>query len=258
LIEHILVNLVLNARDAMPNGGSIIISTAILHLDEAQVLGSDDARVGEFVRLAVRDTGCGLEPELRSRLFEPFGSSGSKGMGLGLAGVYGAVRQLSGWIEYTTEVGAGTEMRVFLPAAPAAEVLAQIQAKPAAPVVKGTILLIEPEEKVRRLARCILNWNDYKVIEAEDSATALLLWDGQASNIDLLLTDINLSGDISGRELANRFQEVKPGLKVIYTCNASLEKDKQLPPTLQHQGFISKPYTPDKLMLAVESHIGRG
>lgn len=257
LTEHILVNLVLNARDAMPNGGCIIISTAILHLDEAQVQGNDDARAGEFVRLGVRDTGCGLAPELRSRLFEPFAIAGGKGMGLGLAGVYGAVRQLSGWIEYTTEVGVGTEMRVFLPAAPAAEVLAQIQAKPAAPVVKGTILLIEPEEKVRRLARCILNWNDYKVIEAEDSATALLLWDGQASKIDLLLTDIHLSGDISGRELANRFQELKPGLKVIYTCNASLGKDKQLPPALERQRFISKPYTPDKLMLAVESYIGR-
>lgn len=258
LVEYILINLVLNARDAMPNGGTVSISTATLRLDEAQAQVNFEARAGGFVRLAVKDTGCGLTPEVEARLFEPFGSVGGKGMGLGLAGVHGAVRQLSGWIEYSTELGAGTEFRVFLPSAPAADVLARMQVKPAAPLVKGTVLLVEPEDKVRALARCVLNWNDYKVVEAEDSATALLLWDGQGSSVDLLLTDINLPDGASGRELARRLQQTKPGLKVIYTCNATTAKDKNLPATLERLGFMPKPYTPDKLIHAVQSCLRNG
>jgi len=253
LVEYVLINLILNARDAMPNGGSIAISTATLRLEESQVRGSVEARAGEFVRLTVSDTGCGLTPEVQTRLFEPFVTTGGKGMGLGLAGVCGAVRQLSGWIEYSTDLGVGTEFRVYLPSAPAAEVLARTQVKAAAPVAKGTILLVEPDEKVRALARCVLNWNDYKVIEAEDSATALLLWDGQASCVDLLLTDINLPDNMSGHELASRLQGAKPGLKVIFTRSASPEKDNQLPTSLDRMGFMLKPYAPDKLIHAVQS-----
>ncbi len=256
LVEYILVNLVLNAREAMPNGGTIRISTATLRLDETQVQGNVDARAGEFVRLSVSDAGCGITPEIQARLFEPFCNRATgKGLGLGLAGVYGAVRQLSGWIDYTTDIGAGTEFRVFLPPAPTAEVLTRIQAKVSAPAMKGTVLLVEPDDRVRALARCVLNWNDYKVVEADDSATALVLWDGQASKVDLLLTEINLTGDTSGRELANRLKESKPDLKVIYTCAADSDKDKQLPATLERLGFIPKPYTPDKLIRAVQSSL---
>lgn len=255
LVEYILVNLVLNAREAMPDGGTITISTATLRFNETQVQSNVEARAGEFVRLAVSDTGCGMTPEVQARLFEPFGIAKNigKGMGLGLAGVYGAVRQLSGWIEYTTEAGVGTEFRVFLPSAPATEVLARIQAQAAAPVIRGTILLVEPEERVRVLARCVLNWNEYKVVEADDSATALVLWDGQASNIDLLLTDINLSGDMSGRDLASRLQEAKPGLKVIYTCASSPDTEGQNLGAPESFRFISKPYTADKLIQAVQN-----
>jgi CheY-like chemotaxis protein len=223
------------------------------------VQGNVEARAGEFVRLAVSDTGCGMTPTVQARLFEPFGTKDmGKGMGLGLAGVYGAVRQLSGWIEYTTDVGMGTEFRVFLPSAPATEVLARIQAQTAAPEVKGTVLLVEPDDRVRGLARCILNWNDYKVVEADNSATALVLWDGQAANVDLLLTEIDLAGEMSGRELASRLKQSKPGLKVIYTCAVSAEQDRQLPATLERFGFIPKPYKPDKLIRVVQSCLSHG
>jgi len=260
LVEFILVNLILNARDAMPNGGTITISTATLRLDETQVQGALEARAGEFVRLAVSDTGSGMSPDIQAQLFEPFSASTdmNKGMGLGLAAVYGAVRQLSGWIEFTTDVGVGTEFRVFLPPAPATEVLARIQAEAASPMIRGTVLLVEPEERVRILARCVLNWNDYKVIEADDSATALRLWDRQASNIDLLLTAINLSGDASGRDLARRLQSARPELKVIYTGNPDLEAEGQHPTTPESSTFISKPYSPDKLISAVQSCLTRG
>jgi signal transduction histidine kinase len=177
LLEYILVNLVLNARDAMPSGGTITISTATLRLNDTQVQGNHEAREGEFVRLAVRDTGCGMTPEVQTHLFEPFFTTKDIGRasGLGLAGVYGAVRQQSGWIEFTTDVGVGTEFRVFLPSAPSAEVLSRMETKAATRVIKATIMLLEPDDRARGLARCVLNWNDYRVVEADSSATALLL-----------------------------------------------------------------------------------
>jgi len=145
LLEYILLNLVLNARDAMPAGGAITISTATVRLDDTQVPGIPGARAGNFVRLAVRDTGCGMTPEVQAQLFEPFFTTKDigKATGLGLAGVYGAVRQQSGWIEFTTDVGAGTEFRVFLPSAQAAEALARMEAKAATRAIKGTVMLLD-------------------------------------------------------------------------------------------------------------------
>jgi len=123
LLKYILINRVLNARDAMSQGGTISISTATVRLDNAQVSG----RVGKFVHLSVSDGGCGMTPEVQANLFEPFGSSAGKGMGLGLAGVYGEVRQRSGCVEYSTEVGVGTEFRVYFPSASAAGAIARLE-----------------------------------------------------------------------------------------------------------------------------------
>src|SRR6266550_7898446 len=253
LLEYILVNLVLNARDAMPAGGTITISTATIRLDDTQVPGNPEARAGESVRLAVRDTGCGMTPEVQAQLFEPFFTTKDIGeaTGLGLAGVYGAVRQQSGWIELNTDAGAGTEFRVFLPSAPAAEVLARMEAKAATRVIKGTIMLLDPDDRARGLARCVLNWNDYRVIEADGSAAASLLWDSQASNIDLLLTDLSLPGGMSGRDLADQFQKAKPGLKVIYSSVSSQGEETQKPALPDGLKFLPKPFTPDKLVQAV-------
>src|SRR6266496_892988 len=255
LLEYILVNLVLNARDAMPAGGTITISTATVRLDDTQVPGNPEARAGEFVRLAVRDTGCGMTPEVQAQLFEPFFTTKDigKATGLGLAGVYGAVRQQSGWIEFNTDVGAGTEFRVFLPSAPTAEVLARMEAKAATRAIKGTIMLLEPDDRARGMARCVLNWNDYRVIEADCSAAASLLWNSQASNIDLLLTDLNLPDGLSGRDLADQFQKAKPSLKVIYSSVSSPGEETQKPALPEGLKFLPKPFTPDKLVQAVQS-----
>jgi PAS domain S-box-containing protein len=257
LMEYILINLMLNARDAMPNGGTIAIGTATLRLEETQAQGNREARAGEFVRLSVSDTGCGMTPEVQAHLFEPFGNCKdlTKGTGLGLAGVYSAVKQMSGWIECTSDTGIGTEFRIFLPPAPAAEVLAQIQAKAATPVVRGTILLVEPEDKLRSMARCVLNWNEYKVVEADNADTALLLWNNQASKIDLLLTDMNLPGNMSGRDLAHHLQKAKPGLKVMYTSALSLGQGEQ-PPMPADAKWVSKPYSPHKLIQTVQICLG--
>ena len=259
LVEYILVNLVLNARDAMSAGGTITISTAAVRLDESQVQNNPEARVGEFIRLAVRDTGCGMSPEIQARLFEPFFTTKDvgKATGLGLAGVYGAVRQQTGWIELTSDLGAGAEFRVFLPSAPTSEVLSRIEAKTAARVVKGTILLVEPDDRARATARCVLNWNDYRVIEADNSATALLLWDGQAANIDLLVTNLSLPEGTSGRDLADRLRKAKPALKVICisTSDPAEEGQGHAPP--EGTKLISKPFAPDKLIHAVQSCLAR-
>jgi two-component system cell cycle sensor histidine kinase/response regulator CckA len=260
LVEYILINLVLNARDATPAGGTITISTANLRLDDTQVQGNHEARAGEFVRLSVRDTGCGMTPDVQARLFEPFFTTKDigKASGLGLAGVYGAVKQLSGWIEFTSDPGVGTEFRVFLPSAPMADVLARMEAKAATRVNKGTILLVEPDDRARGLARCVLNWNDYRVIEADGSTTASLLWDGQAANIDLLLTDLGLPDGMSGPELAQQFQQTKPGLKVIYSTVSRPEEETQKPAIPAGFKFIPKPFTPEKLVQVVQSCLTRG
>jgi len=259
LLEYILVNLVLNARDATPAGGKITISTTTIRLNETQIQGNPEARAGEFVRLSVRDTGCGMTPEVQAHIFEPFFTTKDVGRasGLGLAGVYGAVRQQSGWIEFTTEVGAGTEFRVFLPSAPSAEVLARMEAKAATRVIKGTIMLLEPDDRARGLARCVLNWNDYRVIEADSSATALLLWESQAPNIDLLLTDLSLPDGQSGRDLADQFQKTKPGLKVIYSSASSPDEEGQNPSLPVGLTFMPKPFAPDKLVQTVQSCLTR-
>jgi two-component system cell cycle sensor histidine kinase/response regulator CckA len=254
LVESILVNLVLNAREAMPEGGNLIISTVTLRLDESQTQGNVEARAGEFVRLAVSDNGCGMTPEVQAHLFEPFATAqaGGQGMGMGLAVVSGAVRQMSGWIEYSTEVGVGSEFRVYLPPAPPAEVLAQLQKEAATPVNPRTVLLVEPDERIRGLARCVLNWNDYKVIEAEDAATALLVWQSEAGNVDLLLTDARSAGDISGQELADRLRCSKPGLKIVFTGDSKPETPtpgRAATPLAIH---LLKPYSPEKLLQAVQ------
>lgn len=257
LVESILVNLVLNAREAMPEEGKLTISTATLRLEESQTQGNVEARAGEFVRLAVSDTGCGMTPEVQAHLFEPFAvaAAGGRGIGLGLAAVYGAVRQMAGWIEYSTDVGVGSEFRVYLPPAPPAEVLARLQTETAAPVNRGTVLLVEPDDRLRGLARCVLNWNDYKVIEAEDAATALLLWPSEASRVDLLLTDARSAGDISGWELAGRLRCSKPGLKIVFTGDSNPEPATPGGATAALAVHLLKPYSPEKLLQAVQQRL---
>jgi len=251
LIEQILVDLAMNARDAMKAGGNLTISTAGVRLDKALIQGQE--RRGEFVCLKVADNGCGMSTEVQSHAFEPFFTTKkSEGaLGLGLAGVQAAVRQQSGWIEFTTEAGAGTEFRMFFPCAP-------VSARPApaaAPAVKarkiGTVLLVQSDDRARSLARLALDWNGYRVVEADGADLALILWGGQHASIDLLITDLALPGDISGSDLANRLQEAKPGLPIIITAESA--------PAENGNGahFVPKPYTPERLLEAVRGALPR-
>ena len=245
VIEHVLLNLVLNAREALTHHGVIAISTAKVRVQDIPADLSDRAKPGNFVCLSVRDTGCGMTAEVQARVFEPFFTTRDvrKGAGLGLASAAGALREHSGWIEFTSQVGAGSEFKVFLPCT----TTWQKDAPAAVPTPKETILLVEPGDRVRSLTRSILNRRGYRVIEADSASTALALWAGQGKDVALLFTDTNLPGGISGRELANELCGKKPQLKVLYTCAS---KDGQEAPDL-----ILKPYTPEKLLETVQGSL---
>ncbi|MBC8096104.1 MAG: PAS domain S-box protein [Akkermansiaceae bacterium] len=253
LIENALVNLILNARDAIPKAGTITISTTTLRFERKAK--EDGAPVGEFVRLMVRDSGCGMTPEVQAHLFEPFFTTrdSSRAMGLGLASVYGIVRQHSGWIEVSSEPGWGSEFRIFLPCAPAYEMVGK-ETRAAAPVAKGTVLLVEPDDRTRSMARCALNWQGYRVIEADSSALALQFWESQSAKIDLLLTDANLDESLSGFDLANQLCQSKPGLKVICTSEMGDEGEAPLP-ARGGLKLMAKPFTREKLLAEVQSSL---
>ena len=245
LLEHIIVNLVLNARDAMPSGGTLSISTATVRAERPVEWGAAQAGRGEYFCLMIRDTGRGIAPEIRSRLFEPFiaGASGNT-MGLGLAFVRGALRQQEGWAELFSEEGSGTEVRFFLPTTPAAN-------SPTATILKGTVMLVEPEDRARALARSILNQNGYRVIEADSTEVALVLWEGQGREVTLLMTGIELPGELSGYALADRLREVRPDLKVLFSSGAPPAETPD-PPTTEGRAIIRKPFRPGDLVNAVD------
>jgi PAS domain S-box-containing protein len=258
LLEHAIINLVLNARDALAMGGTLILSTTGVRVDGAYASRRRGARAGEFVRLTVRDTGCGMTPEVQARAFEPFFTTKElgKGTGLGLASVLGTARQHSGWVEFASKVGKGSEFSIYLPISksPAATATTQpqAQAQVAVAAAKETVLLVEGDERTRGLAHFVLRRYGYKVIEADCAATALVLWEGLSKNIDLLLTDVHLTGDLSGRALAEQLRQNKPELKVLFTLTCG-EGDDTPTDTAQLNGldYIAKPYSPDKLLQAV-------
>jgi PAS domain S-box-containing protein len=253
LVEHMIINLVLNARDAMPNGGAVSISTVAIRVNEENT-SDPEARTGEFIRLTVRDTGCGLPPEAQANLFEPFASrnDGTGNSGLGLAFVHGAVKQQSGWIEFSTEAEVGTEFRIFLPAGPA-----QAAAKPAARVIRGTVMIVEADDRTRELARSSLSRQDYRVIEADSGSVALVLWKGQGANVDVLLTSADLKGEITGRDLVAQLRQSRPDLKIIFASTQSAAVEAAGFDSLNNLSFISKPYRPANLLQAVQNVLGQ-
>jgi two-component system cell cycle sensor histidine kinase/response regulator CckA len=255
LVEHILVNLVLNSRDAMPTGGTLTISTASARVDEAQARRQQRVAPGEYVCLSVQDTGCGMTPDVQARVFEPFFTTHDTGKatGLGLASVYGAIRQHAGWVEFTTEEGTGTEFRVFFPCASLSQIATQKKVQPIAPSVRETVLLVEAKERVRGLARFVLERQGYRIIEAENGPTALFFWESQGATIDLLLTDLNLPGEVSGVDLAERMRKTKPDLKVVYTADPGTKTDGEQPTSLDGVQFVPKPFSPDRLLQALEA-----
>jgi PAS domain S-box-containing protein len=226
MIEQVLVNLAVNARDAMPNGGQLLITTAPVTFDEAPASAHPEARAGEFVCLAVADAGTGIAPENLPRIFEPFFTTKEvgKGTGLGLATVYGIVKQHQGWIEVSSQLGAGTTFTIFLPAiATPANSTATPQAAASLPGGTETILLVEDEYAVRMVTRRVLESHGYKVYEATTAREALDLWRSRAAEIALVLTDMVMPEGVTGRDLAEQLRAQSPALKIIFMSGYSAD-----------------------------------
>jgi signal transduction histidine kinase/CheY-like chemotaxis protein len=220
-LEAVLLNLAVNARDAMPNGGQLTIETANIELDEAYAEIHEDARPGPHVMIAVADTGTGMSEEVRSQAIEPFFTTKQEGhgTGLGLSHVYGFVRQSGGHLNIYSEVGIGTTVKLFLPRYDGDEEL-PAQPQPSTGVPKGsladTILVVEDDENVRAYTTTSLRELGYSVLEACDAKEALEVV-RRKPDIDLLLTDLGLPGEIDGRSLAEQIGRARPALKVLLT-----------------------------------------
>ena len=257
MLEQVLMNLAINARDAMPAGGLITIRTGLLTLDEAHVRAQPDRRSGKFICLSVADTGCGMGAATLKRIFEPFFTTKEpgKGTGLGLATVHGIVGQHRGWVEVESELGKGTTFRILLPACGPAEAMPADATPVPLSAVAGseTILLVEDAAAVRRNVARVLQQFGYTLLAAQDSRDATTLWEKEKDRIDLLLTDVVLPGGTSGTALAERFQAEKPGLKVILSSGYSQEIAKEGLPAHLHATYFPKPYDAMALGVAIRS-----
>lgn len=258
MMEQVLVNLLVNARDAMPQGGQLLITTDKLQFLQVDLHAHPEARAGEFVVLSVADTGAGIAPEHLPHIFEPFFTTKEpgKGTGLGLATVYGIVKQHQGWIEVASQPGQGTTFKVFLPATPRSEVPAQQpNALPPVPTGSETILVVEDESAVRQLTRRLLQSYGYKVEEAASGREALELWSGKLDKIDLLLTDMVMPHGLNGRDLAEKLLCKKPSLRVLFMSGYTGDNYNTSPEKLARLGhrFIQKPFSPRDLLKTVRA-----
>ena len=232
----------INARDAMPNGGKLLLETRNVVLDEAYCQANPDARPGAYVMLAVSDTGTGMSREVQDKVFEPFFTTKEvgKGTGLGLSMVYGFVKQSGGHIKIYSELGHGTTIKLYLPPA-----RGQTEAPPAAPAAalhgNETIFVVEDDAMVRNFVATQLQALGYQTLTAADGPAALAIVD-KGEPFDLLFTDVILPGGMTGRQLADEMALRRPGMKVLYTSgytdNAIVHQGKLDPGVL----LLSKPY----------------
>jgi two-component system, cell cycle sensor histidine kinase and response regulator CckA len=243
-MEQVLMNLAVNARDAMPAGGQLVLSVDAVDVTASDVEQRPHAIPGRFVRLRVQDTGSGIAADDLPHIFEPFFTTkdAGKGTGLGLATVFGIVEQHHGWIDVSSEIGRGTTFEIYVPAL--RETRRPVPHETSSsrfPRGTESILLVEDDAAVRRLTRASLEHCGYRVHEAESPGSALALWDRLAESIDLLFTDLVMP-EMTGHELAERLAERQPGLKVIYSSGYSYDavrSDLRLTPG---DNFLQKPY----------------
>lgn len=259
MIEQVLLNLVVNSRDAMPEGGRIVVSVDGIAVDGATVAGTK-VQAGNFVRLTVRDNGCGIMPEYLPHIFEPFYTTkeAGKGTGLGLATVHGIVEQHHGWVKVESQPGQGTVFYIYLPRLPKAQLVRSVEHTAVA--VRGgheTILLVEDEPSLRMLAIRILEQHGYRVLEASDGMVALEIWRQHCNEINLLLTDVIMPGGISGGKLAKQLRAEKPGLKIIYMSGYSGEVAGRGLNLQEGDNFLQKPFVSTILVQAVRECLDR-
>jgi PAS domain S-box-containing protein len=260
MVEQVLLNLVVNARDALPGTGSLRITTGQVDFDEPAARSKFQRLPGAFVCLAVSDTGSGIPPEIMPRIFEPFFTTKEigKGTGLGLASAYGIMQQHGGWIEAESEVGRGTTLRVYFPRL--ATAVQEKSVAPGNPVLRGGhegILLVEDESAVRVVAEAALTGLGYRVFSASSGQEALQVWETQRHEIELLLTDLVMPG-ITGRDLALRLRESTPRLPVIYMSGYNREMAGGNFALSEGSNFLPKPFDLTSLASLVRISLDRG
>jgi signal transduction histidine kinase len=257
-LESAVLNLAVNARDAMPDGGKLTIETANAYLDDAYAAVREDVKSGQYVMIAVADTGAGMTPETMAKAFEPFFTTKpvGQGTGLGLSQVYGFIKQSSGHVAIYSELNHGTTVKLYLPklirAEEQAPEAARIDIAPAEEAGRGTILVVEDDEMVRQISVDALRDAGYTVLHSEDARRGLALLN-EHPEIDLLFTDVVLTGGMNGRQLADEALKMRPGLKVLFTTGYT-------PNAIVHHGrldeginFIGKPFSAGALLAKVKT-----
>jgi signal transduction histidine kinase len=251
MMEQVLLNLVVNARDAMPQGGRLVLTVAVVEVEAARLDQHPAGRAGRFVCLSVADTGCGIAPDNLGRIFEPFFTTKEvgRGTGLGLATVYGIVNQHQGWVEVQSALGKGSTFTVFLPWSDAVPAAPLEDRSLSSPPRGGNelILVVEDEAPLRELVGQCLARCGYRILLAESGAKALELWAAHRDEISLVLTDLVMPDRMNGRQLADRLQAERPELKVLFTSGYSADvvgKDFVLRPGLN---YLQKPFQPQTL-----------
>jgi PAS domain S-box-containing protein len=251
MLDQVLMNLAVNARDAMPTGGQLRIETTEAVLDDNLIGLHPDARPGRYACLSVSDTGGGIPLEVLPRIFEPFFTTkeAGKGTGLGLATVFGIVKQHQGWIKVDNRPGKGVTFQVFLPLT--SETNVELKRDAARPKPRGgteTILLVEDDSRVRTSICRLLGRQGYKVVEAADGNEALNVWQSHRDTVSLLLTDLVMPGGVSGQQLARQLKAHLPKLKVLYVSGYSADLAGRELQLRSGEKFVQKPFRPDKLL----------
>ena len=262
-LEQVIVNLAVNARDAMPDGGTLTIRTGVAERTEADCFDNSDfdVRPGRYVVVSVSDTGIGMDAATQARMFEPFFTTKGpgKGTGLGLATVYGIVQQSGGYIAVASEPGQGTTFHIHLPAVTDLETSASggTSGADATPDGSGTILLVEDEMPVRALARRVLEQAGYTVLEAEDGVEGSRVADQFAGHIDLLVTDVVMP-NLGGRGLVERLRATRPNMAVLFISGYPDGEVERGGLTSDGAIYLEKPFSPRMLRDTVRQALEDG
>lgn len=251
MIEQVIVNLALNARDALPRGGRILLGSRAVCLSDSEAARHPDARPGEFICLNVTDNGCGMDARTLGHLFEPFFTTKEvgKGTGLGLASVYGIVKQHQAWIEVKSQVGSGSTFEIFFPASTRQSPKPADHVKhPSQPAGSETILIAEDEPSLREMIGEVLKLQGYRVLQADSGPSALEVSRKEKGSIDLLLTDMVMPGGMMGTEVATEVRRNHPRLKVIYTTGYSPGTAGVQDSLREGANLLPKPYSPNTLV----------
>jgi CheY-like chemotaxis protein len=252
-MEQVIMNLAVNARDAMPNGGKFVLETRNVDLDQTYTASHPLMKPGPYVQMTISDSGTGMDTETQSHIFEPFFTTKEKGKGtgLGLATVYGIVKQSGGFIWVYSELGKGTSFKIYLPRVDQAEEFSGVPSSTGeVPTGTETVLLTEDEQDVREIAREFLESGGYKVIEAKDAAEAIKLAREHGGAIDLLVTDMVMPG-MTGQELAVQLQHEYSGLRIVFMSGYSEHAATEMANADPSVRLLNKPFSRGALLRAV-------